>query len=247
MSWSNGARPQRRSEATDEDHGKPPLAYRLTEHSVYARVLPATRRESNGEAPNAEHPTRGSSWRAQRFSLPVRRRWARFCGVLASRTPLVGAEADDRLTRQPRHLGRSPTATSRSPMALAPSRAPPCGSTTTRTTSPRAVKAFEDKYESRSRSRRSTTPTRRWPSSRADDEFDIYIPSYDRIGKLVDGGLLRPLNHDYIPNIENVGRSSPTPGTTRSGATRVPYTIYTTGIGWRTDQVTEDIGACANP
>ena len=27
----------------------------------------------------------------------------------------------------------------------------------------------------------------------------------------------------------------------------VPYTVYTTGIGWRTDQVPEDIGALSNP
>ena len=27
----------------------------------------------------------------------------------------------------------------------------------------------------------------------------------------------------------------------------MPYTVYTTGIGWRTDQVPEDIGALANP
>ena len=42
------------------------------------------------------------------------------------------------------------------------------------------------------------------------------------------------------------GRPSTTRGTTASGA-GVPYTVYSTGIGWRTDQITADIGALANP
>ena len=58
---------------------------------------------------------------------------------------------------------------------------------------------------SRSRSRRSTTPTRRSPRSRSGSvDFDIYFPNYDQISRLVTGGLVRPLNHSYIPNIKNV-------------------------------------------
>ena len=33
----------------------------------------------------------------------------------------------------------------------------------------------------------------------------------------------------------------------QGGSYTVPYTIYTTGIGWRNDQVPADIGALPNP
>jgi spermidine/putrescine transport system substrate-binding protein len=34
--------------------------------------------------------------------------------------------------------------------------------------------------------------------------FDVLFPTYDYLGKLVQGNFLRPLNHSYIPNIEQV-------------------------------------------
>ena len=55
----------------------------------------------------------------------------------------------------------------------------------------------------KSRSRRSTTPTRRITKIRGGNvDYDIYFPSYDQISRLVNGGLVRPLNHSYIPNIK---------------------------------------------
>lgn len=78
-------------------------------------------------------------------------------------------------------------------------------------------------------------------------DFDVYTPSYDQIGRLVTGGLLRPLNHTYIPNIANVWPVFSDPWYDRQWRYSVPYTVYTTGIGWRTDQIPADIGALANP
>lgn len=116
---------------------------------------------------------------------------------------------------------------------------------------PAAMKAFERKYrkydvkvrlstyndqnEAVAKLRAGTTP------------FDIYLPSYDWIGKLVVGGLVRPLNHDYIPNIENVWPEFTNPFYDGQWRYTVPYMIYTTGIAWRTDRVKEDIAARANP
>ena len=34
--------------------------------------------------------------------------------------------------------------------------------------------------------------------------YDIYFPSYDQISRLVAAELIRPLNHSYITNIDNV-------------------------------------------
>ena len=78
-------------------------------------------------------------------------------------------------------------------------------------------------------------------------DFDIYNANYTEISRLVNGGLLRPLNHSYIPNIKNVWPSFTDPWYDQGWQYSVPYTIYTTGIGWRTDQVPADIGALANP
>lgn len=80
-----------------------------------------------------------------------------------------------------------------------------------------------------------------------DSDFDIYTPSYDQIGRLVTGGLLRPLNHSYFPNIDNVWPAFRNPWYDGEWRYTVPYTVYSTGIGWRTDQIAADIGALPNP
>src|SRR4029077_13293627 len=58
-------------------HGQTSAPERLTEHSVYARVLPATRRESNGEA---QMPT-----------PPTRRQFLARAAILAATAPALGA------------------------------------------------------------------------------------------------------------------------------------------------------------
>ncbi len=78
-------------------------------------------------------------------------------------------------------------------------------------------------------------------------EADVYTPSYDQIGRLVTGGLLRPLNHSYLPNITNVWPTFSNPWYDGQWRYSVPYTVYTTGIGWRTDQIPADIGGLSNP
>ena len=77
--------------------------------------------------------------------------------------------------------------------------------------------------------------------------FDVYFPSYDQIGKLVLANLVRPLQHSYIPNIANVYPEFLNPFYDMEWQYTTPYTLYTTGIGWRTDRVSEDIAARPNP
>ena len=59
--------------------------------------------------------------------------------------------------------------------------------------------------------------------------------------------LLRPLNHDYIPNIDNLWPQFKNPWYDEGWRYSVPYTVYTTGIGWRIDQVSEDISPARQP
>src|SRR5947208_1354727 len=78
-------------------------------------------------------------------------------------------------------------------------------------------------------------------------DFAIYNANYTEMSRLVTGGLLRPLTHSYIPNITHVWPGFTDPWYDRGWRYTVPYTIYTTGIGWRTDQVPADIAALRNP
>ena len=75
-----------------------------------------------------------------------------------------------------------------------------------------------------------------------DGDFDVFFPTIDVLGRLVADGLVRPLNHDYLPNVANLWsgfRPSEGPFYDRGARYTVPYTVYSSGIAWRTDLVTE--------
>lgn len=78
-------------------------------------------------------------------------------------------------------------------------------------------------------------------------DHDIYLPSYDQLAQLVGNGRLRPLNHSYIPNISQVWPDFTNPFYDLQWRYTVPYTVYSTGIAWRSDLVSEDISARDNP
>ena len=116
---------------------------------------------------------------------------------------------------------------------------------------PEVITSFEAKYaEYGVKVELSTfndTPEALTKIRNAGTPFDIYFPSYDAIGKLVLGGLVRPLQHSYIPNISNAYPEFQNPFYDVDWQYTVPYVLYTTGIGWRADRISEDIGARANP
>ncbi|WP_243060010.1 spermidine/putrescine ABC transporter substrate-binding protein [Nocardioides sp. SR21] len=76
--------------------------------------------------------------------------------------------------------------------------------------------------------------------------YDIYFPSYDQISRLVAAELVQPLNHTYLSNIENVWPTFQNPWYDQGWQFTVPYTVYSTGIGWRDDQV-GDVATLDNP
>ncbi|MEX1046095.1 MAG: hypothetical protein WD757_06415 [Actinomycetota bacterium] len=67
----------------------------------------------------------------------------------------------------------------------------------------------------------------------AQRDFDVFFPTVEVLGELVQSKELRPLNHEYLPNLGNLWTSF-----TRRGAPfydlgqrySVPYTVYGTGI-----------------
>lgn len=116
---------------------------------------------------------------------------------------------------------------------------------------PEVVKAFEKKYKDFdvkvSVSTFNDTDEALTKIRSGSSRFDIYFPSYDQIAKMVTAALIRPLNHSYIANISNVWPEFTDPWYDGEWRYSVPYTVYTTGIGWRADRISEDIGARPSP
>jgi len=78
-------------------------------------------------------------------------------------------------------------------------------------------------------------------------EFDVFFPTPDRLGRLVVGKTLQPLNHDYLPNLKNVWPSVQDPWYDKESRYTVPYVTWTTGIGYRTDKIATTPGSLSNP
>jgi spermidine/putrescine transport system substrate-binding protein len=83
---------------------------------------------------------------------------------------------------------------------------------------------------------------------RSGTDFDVFFPTVDRLGKLVAAKVLQPLNLDYIPNLEaNIWPELTDPFYDKGSRYTVPYVIYTTGIGYRTDKVAQPPEDHTNP
>jgi spermidine/putrescine transport system substrate-binding protein len=75
-----------------------------------------------------------------------------------------------------------------------------------------------------------------------DADFDVFFPTIDVLSSLVDARILRPLNHDYLPNLINLWpwfREGDGPFYDPGQRYTTPYTVYSSGIGWRRDLVRE--------
>ena len=68
-------------------------------------------------------------------------------------------------------------------------------------------------------------------------DYDVFVPTPDNLGQLIETKLIQPLNHSYIPNIENCWPDYKDPFYDLGWRYTVPYTVYTTGIAWRKDHV----------
>jgi spermidine/putrescine transport system substrate-binding protein len=78
-------------------------------------------------------------------------------------------------------------------------------------------------------------------------DFDVFFPTYDVLGKLIQAKYLRPLTQSYVPNIDQVWEVFQNPFYDQGWQYSVPYTVYTTGIAWRVDKVSDDIAKLPNP
>jgi spermidine/putrescine transport system substrate-binding protein len=68
-------------------------------------------------------------------------------------------------------------------------------------------------------------------------KFDVFFPTVAVLGQLVAAKMIRPLNPTYIPNMVNAWPDYRNPFYDQGSQYTTPYSIYTTGIGWRKDKV----------
>jgi spermidine/putrescine transport system substrate-binding protein len=78
-------------------------------------------------------------------------------------------------------------------------------------------------------------------------DFDVWWTTVDLVSRAVAGKLIQPLNHSYLPNLKNVWPVLQNPYYDQHSRYTVPYTVYTTGIAWRTDKVKKAPADYANP
>ena len=80
-------------------------------------------------------------------------------------------------------------------------------------------------------------------------QFDVFFPTPDVLGKLVTGKLIQPLSHSYIPHlVSDVWETYQNPFYDQRWHYTVPYTAYTTGIGYRRDLIPDaQIRGMPNP
>ncbi len=69
--------------------------------------------------------------------------------------------------------------------------------------------------------------------------FDVVFPGPSYLSRMVYGKLLQPLQHSYVPNLKNVWPEYEDPWYDQGSQYTVPYTVYTSGIGYRADRVTD--------
>jgi spermidine/putrescine transport system substrate-binding protein len=110
------------------------------------------------------------------------------------------------------------------------------------------VNSFAKKYKCKVEVTTFNTMNEALSKLRAGLKFDVLMgATIDVLGDLIEGQLIQPLNHSYIPNISQAWPDFHNPYYDLGWQYTVPYTIYTTGIAWRTDLVPENPNTMKNP
>ena len=80
-------------------------------------------------------------------------------------------------------------------------------------------------------------------------DFDIMFGmNVWALGRSIAKGLIRPVNHDYVPNLEaNVYSSFQDPFYDKGAQFSLPYSVWSTGIFWRNDMLNIDPSSMDNP
>lgn len=70
-------------------------------------------------------------------------------------------------------------------------------------------------------------------------EFDVVFPGPSALSRMVYGKLLQPLQLSYMTNLKNAWPEYQDPWYDQGSQYTVPYVVYTTGVGYRSDLVSD--------
>jgi len=76
---------------------------------------------------------------------------------------------------------------------------------------------------------------------------DVWVPESQRIAELVEAKLIQPINHSYVPNLDNVIPAAGDPWYDQGARYSTPNFINLFGIAWRNDLLHIDPGSLSNP
>jgi spermidine/putrescine transport system substrate-binding protein len=104
---------------------------------------------------------------------------------------------------------------------------------------PDVVKAFEDKYGVKTEITTFTTDTEALTklATKAVKADVHHSMSNNSIDRLINGGIVQPLNKTYLTNLGNINSKFVDPWYDKGGTYSVPYTFFGTGIGYRADRL----------
>jgi spermidine/putrescine transport system substrate-binding protein len=110
------------------------------------------------------------------------------------------------------------------------------------------VNSFAKKYKCKVQITTFNTMNEALSKLRSGLSYDVLVgATVDTLGQLIESKLVQPLNHAYLPNITQAWPDFSNPFYDRGWQYTVPYTIYTTGISWRKDLVSENPYTMKNP
>ena len=108
---------------------------------------------------------------------------------------------------------------------------------------PDVVKAFEKEYGVKVRESYYDSMPAMLSKLRAGNRYDVIFPTQEYVNRLVRGNQLIKLDKDQIKNADQINEFFANPAYDEGSAHTVPYTMYTTGICYRTDKIKDMTGS----
>ena len=105
---------------------------------------------------------------------------------------------------------------------------------------PRVLKGFQEEYGVKIIESNYDSMEGMYAKIAAGNQYDIVFPIAKWVVKLRREGKLRAIDHDQLQNAEQVfysGSYFNDPWYDEGSQVSVPFTVYKTGVGWRTDKV----------
>jgi spermidine/putrescine transport system substrate-binding protein len=108
---------------------------------------------------------------------------------------------------------------------------------------PDLVKGFEKKYGVKVRESYFDSMSAMMAKLRAGIAYDVVFPSAEYTQRMIQGNLIRRIDRDRLKNLDTLYSHFEDPWYDRDGEHSVPYGMYMTGLGYRTDKVTGMTGS----